>query len=184
MHPIKIFARKCVIKDGISKIEEEYFIDNNHKQGYIPSSIQIGLYYSDKLVFIITFGKPRFNKNYEYEIIRLCTDKNKIVVGGASKCFAYFINKYKPKNVISYCDKSVHTGEVYEYMGLTYSHTSKPNYWWVKDDIKLNRVACQKHKLHNILKDEFNLSESESQNMIRCGYSKVSDEGNLVFIYE
>ena len=37
------------------------FLDNNHIQGYIWSKINIGLFYENNLVCLISFSKSRFN---------------------------------------------------------------------------------------------------------------------------
>ena len=50
----------------------------------------------------MTFGKPRFNKNYEWELIRYSSLLNQRVLGGASKLLKRFINDHKPKNIISF----------------------------------------------------------------------------------
>lgn len=77
----KIFARKCEIKE-ISSKESKNFVNQNHIQGNAPSTIKIGLFFKEKLVSVMTFGKrPMFNSN-EYEIIRFCNILNTMVVGG------------------------------------------------------------------------------------------------------
>ena len=47
--------------------------------------------------------KPRYNKNYEYELIRYAASKH--VIGGASKLLKYFERNYKPKSIITYADR-------------------------------------------------------------------------------
>ena len=49
----------------------------------------------------MTFSKPRFNNQYDYELIRFCSLKGFNVIGGASKLWKYFLKKYNPKSVIS-----------------------------------------------------------------------------------
>ena len=62
----------------------------------------------------MTFGKPRYNNKYQWELLRLCTQPKYRVVGGASKLFQYFIKIYNPESIISYCDRSKFNGSVYE----------------------------------------------------------------------
>jgi hypothetical protein len=38
----------------------------------------------------MTFGKPRFNKNYEYELVRFASKLGTKVIGGAGKLLKYF----------------------------------------------------------------------------------------------
>ncbi|MBR5785906.1 MAG: hypothetical protein IKY41_04325, partial [Clostridia bacterium] len=58
--------------------------------------------------------------------------------------------------------------------------TSAPAYYYIKDDIRYNRVKFQKHKLANLL-EAFDPTLSESENMSINGYIKVWDCGNLCY---
>lgn len=98
----KIYARKCLIKE-ISNTEKNDFLNQYHIQGADKSKVKLGLYFKDELIAVMTFGKPRFNKNYEYELIRYATSKQ--VIGGASKLLKYFERNYKPESIITYADR-------------------------------------------------------------------------------
>ena len=98
----RIYARKCIIKE-ISNKEKNEFLNQFHIQGEDKSKVKLGLFYEEELVAVITFGKPRFNKNYEYELIRYATSKH--VIGGATKLLKYFERNYKPKSIITYADR-------------------------------------------------------------------------------
>lgn len=179
----KIHARKCIIKE-VHKDKERDFLNKNHIQGYIPSTKCYGLYYQNTLVQLMSFGKSRFNKQYEWELLRLCCDRGVIVNGGASKLLSYFKMMHNPWSIISYCDRRLFQGNVYINMGFTLSHISKPNYWYFADGSKqlLSRVLFQKHKLKKKL-SIFDESLSEWQNMINNNYNRIWDCGNMVFIW-
>lgn len=137
----KVFARKCIIKE-VSINDSKSFINQYHLQGYVKSEINIGLYFNDELISIMTFGKPRYNKNYEYELIRYCSSKN--VVGGAEKLFNYFIRTYNPKSIISYCDWSKFNGDVYLKLGFKYKSYSIGKHWY--------NIKTKKHVTDNLLR--------------------------------
>ncbi len=177
----KIYARKCKVVE-LKDCKE--FLETNHLQGNCPSSIKLGLTYNDELVSLMTFGKPRFNKSYEYELIRFCNKLNTSVVGGASKLLKYFETKYKPKSLVSYANLQWSDGGLYNQLGFTYSDTSTPNYWWIRNNKLLNRYQCQKHKLKDLLGDKFNPDLSEKDNMENNGYSRLFDCGNIIFTKE
>ena len=176
----KIYARKCNIKELNYEQIKDFLIDN-HLQGECRSSINIGLFYNDELVQVMTFGKPRFNNNYDYEIIRLCTKKYFHIVGGVSKLFNYFKKKYKG-SIITYANKRFSYGEIYKVLGFTKIGETQPNYFYVKNTEVLSRYQCQKHKLSNLL-ENFDPNLSESDNMLNNGYLKIYDCGNCVFTY-
>jgi len=180
----KVGARKCIIKEVLNK-EAKEFIDDNHMQGYSNSSIRIGLYYEEELMSIMTFGKSRFNKNIEYELIRFCTKKGYTIQGGGSKLLKYFERTYKPKSLISYANRRWSTGNFYIKSGFTFSHNTLPNYFYFhpKENILWSRNKFQKHKLKGLL-ETFNPDVTETINMFNNGYRKIYDSGNKVYLKE
>ncbi len=177
----KIYARKCKVVE-LDNCSE--FLNTNHLQGNCGSSVKLGLTYNGELVSVMTFGKPRFNKSYEFELLRFCNKLNTSVVGGASKLLNYFEKKYSPKSIISYANLQWSDGNVYKNLGFTELSISEPNYWWTKSESVLTRYQCQKHKLKDLLKDKFNPELSEKENMEKAGYSRLFDCGNMVFVKE
>lgn len=178
----RIFARKCYIKEIDSEISSK-FQEQNHIQGSCVASIHIGLFYKDELVSLMTFGKPRFNKKYEYELVRFCNKLYTQIVGGASKLLKHFIKTYYPKSIISYADRRYSTGKLYKAIGFKCLYSTVPNYFYYKKEIRLfSRNKFQKHKLAKILPN-FDPNKTESENMFLNGYRRVWDSGNLVFIW-
>ena len=182
----KIYARKCVIKE-IDSNECNYFLNENHLQGNIPASIRIGLFYNNELVQVMTFGKSRFNKKYDFELLRLCSKKFINIIGGASKLFNYFLIKYNPVSIISYANRRFSQGKIYEVLGFKKIGITKPNYFYFMPDSKdyrlMSRIKFQKHKLKNIL-EKFDSKLSESENMFNNGYRRIFDCGNLVYEFK
>jgi hypothetical protein len=180
---IKIFARKTIIKE-VHNTQAKQFLIENHIQGYCNSNINYGLYYNEELVALMTFGKSRFSKKYEYELLRFCNIRNTTVVGGFSKLLKHFERVIKPSSIVSYANRRWSTGNVYEKNGFEFSHNSSPNYFYFKDDNELvSRNKFQKHKLKKLL-ENFNEKESESQNMFNHGYRRIWDSGNKVYYKE
>lgn len=165
-----------------TKQEVKEFLDVNHLQGDLPYKKAYGLVLEGQLVSLMTFGKPRYNKQYEWEILRYTTKLGFTVVGGASKLFSAFIKDCSPKSIITYADRRYSEGEVYEKLGLQFSHNSRPNYFYAKGSTSIPRYMAQKHKLPKLLGDKFNPHLSETQNMLNNGYVKVWDCGNKVFV--
>jgi hypothetical protein len=157
-------------------------LTENHIQGTCASKINLGLFYEKELVSLMTFGKPRFNKKYEYELIRFCNKKNLSVIGGASKLLHSFIEEYHPNSIISYANRRWSQGNLYEKLGFSLDLETPPNYFYFHpDDFLLkSRVQFQKHKLQSILQ-EYNPDLSETKNMYINGYRKIYDCGNKVY---
>ncbi len=178
----KIAGRKCIVKE-IDTNTANTFLNENHLQGAHSSKINLGLFYQDALVSVMTFSASRYNQQYQWELIRLCSSKNIVVQGGASKLFRYFINTYDPDSIISYADMRWSTGNVYKQLGFLHLHNANPNYFYFKSANKLeSRVKYQKHK---IIK-QFNVidtTKTEWEIMQENGYNRIWDCGNMVFIW-
>ncbi len=179
----KIYARKCIIKE-ITNSDAKSFCEQNHLQGACNAKINLGLFYNDELIQVMTFGKPRYNSHYEFELLRLCTKKYYSVIGGASKLWKCFCQKYSPKSVISYANRRFSNGSIYETLGFKFLNETKPNYWYVHTSSfeQISRLKAQKHKLKTFLK-VFDENLTETENMLKNGYVQIFDCGNLVFVY-
>jgi len=171
-----IYARKCEIQ-SVPNDEAKLFLFDNHLQGPINGN-HYGLYYEDKLVSIITYGKSRFNKNYEYELLRFCNKINTSVVGGFSKLFK---NILRGLSLISYCDLRYGNGNVYKNNGFKLINSSNPSYYYMKEYQRLSRLNFQKHLLQEKL-DIFDPNLTEWENMQLNEYDRIWDCGNLVFV--
>lgn len=178
LNQIKIYARKCVIKEVSSK-EKREFLELNHMQGNDRCNKIIGLYYQNELVSLMTFSKPKFNKKYEWELSRFCSKMNCNVIGGAAKLFNYFINEYKPTSIISYSDISKTKGLLYDKLGFKHILTTRPNYVWCNNGNILLKSQTRKSKLVGY---DSNLSESEI--MHSRNYFKIYNCGLKQWVWE
>lgn len=176
----KIYARKCKILELCNKQKND-FLNINHLQGMDNSKIKLGLEYEGRLVSVMTFSKPRFNKNYEWELVRFCNLLNYNVIGAASKLLKHFIKNHNPKTLISYADLRYSNGNLYKKLGFEFKKYTPPSYVYIKGDKVLSRFSCQKNKLSKIL-SYFDENKSESQNMIDNNYRKLWDAGTMLFV--
>jgi hypothetical protein len=177
----KIPARKCQIA-AIDKKTSDAFLNNNHIQGMCFHKTAYGLIYQNNLIALMTFGRSRFNKNIDQELLRYACVQNHTVQGGASRLFKHFLNVHRPKSIISYCDLRWNTGNLYQQLGFAMQKITDPNYWYVVNQQLENRVKYQKHKLAGLLTN-FDPSLTEWENMSNHGYDRVWDCGNSVWVY-
>jgi hypothetical protein len=175
----RIYARETEVRE-VSSVVTKQFLSMNHLQGESVSKVNLGLYHNKDLIAIMTFGKPRFNKNYEWELIRYCSLLETNVVGGASKLIKHFRKNY-PGSILSYANREHSTGKLYEALGFSLINVAQPNYQWWKGNALLKRYATQKHKLPKLLNESFDLSKTESENMFSNEYRRIWDCGNLVY---
>lgn len=175
-----IYARKTKVK-FINAEEAKEFILNYHLQKYAPASINIGLFYNEELIGVMTFGYPRFNYEYQYELIRLTFKNDVNVIGGSEKMLKFFINQMKPQSILSYCSITKFSGLVYNRLGMKLIEYTSPNYMWVNSETRdvLPRYKCMKQKLIN--RGLGTPDMTEDQIMRSHGYSKVYDCGSTKY---
>lgn len=177
----RIFARQCTVGPVDQDIKKQ-FVKRFHLQSDVKSAINVGLYYNGEIVSVMTFGKPRYNQKYEYELLRYCSSYQ--VVGGAEKIWKYFMDNYSPNSVISYCDKSKFTGKVYEQLGMTLKSTSVSKHWY--------NMSFKKHVTDNLLRQRgfdqlFNAHYGKGTNneelMKQHKFVEVYDAGQATYVW-
>lgn len=183
----KIYARKTTVRLVDSTVSRN-FLNTNHRQGASTSSVNLGLYYNDELVSLMTFGKMRTSigtsSNEDltdcWELVRFCSKLNTSVVGGASKLFKHFIDNYHPVRIRSFSDIAHTRGRLYDTLGFKCIRTSEPGYVWVntKTDVAYHRMNAQKQNIKKFLHDDsIDLSKSEREIMESHGFVRVFDSG-------
>lgn len=181
----KIGARSCSIRE-INPSEYRDFLEDNHLQGASESSIRLGLFHNSRIVAVMGFSKPRFNKNYEYELVRYCEKSDLVVLGAKSKLLKYFEKNHNPKSIISYSDRRWFTGSSMKKLGFAFKHNTSPNYKYFKiGSYKFySRNQFMKRKLSKLKDFDFHEELTEIENMQLNGYSLIYDCGNAVYVKE
>jgi hypothetical protein len=184
---VKIGARECQGKKVTDYHIIKSFLTTNHIQGSIPSSgTSYGLFHNGELVQLLVFGKSRFNKNYDWEIIRFATKLNHTIQGGFSKLFTMFIHEHNPNNIITYSDARFGIGKVYTNVDFTLIDISDSGYFYIGVNGKRHhRIEFQKHKLkdHPLI-ESFDPNLTEWDNMVTNGFDRIWDCGNYVYSYQ
>lgn len=178
----RIFARKCTIVE-IDRHTSSKFLDENHLQGNVRSSIRYGLYHNGDLVSVMSFGVPRSNKKYQWEMMRFASKLHISVIGGASKLFKHFLRNNEG-SVVSYSDKRYSMGNMYSQLGFNHRYDSSPNYSYFMGNgsVLQSRQTFMKHKLSSKL-HFFDPNLTEWENMKLNGYNRIWDCGNGVWTY-
>ena len=174
-----IYARDTTIAE-VSPSDSREFLERNHLQGNVNAKIRLGLYHHNRLVSLMTFGKPRFNKNFEWELLRFCNVLGSGVVGGASKLLKHF-RTHHTGSIISYANRDHSLGNLYQNLGFELVGESSQNYVWFGDKKIYSRYETQKHKLKNLLGDGFDENMTEAENMYKNGFRRIFDSGNLLY---
>lgn len=170
----KVFARNTIVKE-ITANEAKEFLTVNHLDGYVNAKYNYGLVFNNELVSVISFSKPRFNKEYNFEIIRFANRLNTTVIGGFSKLFQHFIRSNPNKSIMSYKKLDLGNTEFYTKCGFVQLLITPPNYFYLVDGIRMNRSHFQKKKLKTEL--------SEREYMAMLGFVRIYDCGSMKFVF-
>lgn len=178
-----IDARKCSVREVDSRVERE-FLENNHIQGWAPSSIKLGLFYNECLVSLMTFSRPSLSKGIRnassnhWELLRYCSTLDTVVRGGAGKLLQHFIRTMNPQSIISYSDRRWSIGNLYERLGFSNKGHTRPNYWYVH---KHQSKRIHRFRMRKNSNDDTNLTEW--QNRANQGYVRIWDCGSTKWLW-
>ena len=184
----RIYARNTHVAE-IPYTEATAFLAANHRQGFTPTKICLGLRLNsdNTLVSLMTFNPLKAHQGHrkadsnDWELSRFCNLRDTTVVGGASKLFTYFVANYEFGKLVSFSDIAHTSGRLYSLLGFTKVSVSAPSYVWVhlKTDTYYKRTACMKSKLRKLFNDPTIDVEhlTEKQIMTTHGYVQVFDSG-------
>ena len=190
----RIYARNTYVAE-IPYTEAMTFLDANHRQGFTPTKICLGLRLNsdDTLVSLMTFNPMKAHQGHrksdfdDWELSRFCSLCDTTVVGGASKLFKHFVSNYRFGKLVSFSDIAHTSGKLYSLMGFNQVSTSAPSYVWVhlKTDAYYKRTACMKNKLKKLFNDPtIDIDHlTEKQIMESHGYAQVFDSGLIRWEY-
>lgn len=179
----RIYARKCKVVRVVGKLCNS-FLSSYHLQGGCHGhDIKLGLLYQNELVSLMTFGKPRYNKNYEYELLRYCSSK--LVIGGAKKLFKHFIQDYHPTSIVSYCDRSKFQGEVYKNIGFILSTKGVPTKHWYssEENRHITSNLLRQMGYDQLFKENHGKGTSNEELIIQRGYLPIYDCGQDTYVW-
>lgn len=179
----RYYARNLEVKD-VKKETANAFLTVNHLQGKCNGNIvNLGLYYGYDLIEVMTFGKPRYNKNYQWELLRLCSREDSLVVGGAEKLLKYFLLNYDPESIISYCDRAKFSGDVYRRLGMSLESVTEPAKVWSQGSDKVTDNLLRQRGFDQLFNANFGKGTSNEELMLQNGWLPVYDCGQSVYMW-
>ena len=98
-----------------------------------------------------------------WDLNRFCNKLNTTVQGSASKLLKYFVNNYSDE-ITTFSDNSYSYGDVYEKIGFYKLYEIKPDYHYIKDNIRIHK---------------FNFRKTD-----QTGLYKIYDSGKIKYKYK
>lgn len=184
----KIWARDCEIRQ-INYVDCHQFLEDNHIQWDTQknkNNIYVWLYNNDRLLEVMSFWKPRQNKNYEWEILRLCTLKWYNVIWGASKIFKFFLDLTKADSVISYCDMSKFSWDVYLHLWFRLLKWNTPSKHWYNWKLKqhITDWLVRQYWYDKLFKTNYWKWFSNDELMKQAWYVEIYDCWQATYVYK
>ena len=179
----KLYARNCKIYKLKPEIAKQ-FIEENHIQGNCRGQLLfLGLVMNNELYQVMSFGKPRYSKSHDVELLRLCTKQGYTVLGGASKLFKFFVDMYGVSNIVSYCDISKFDGKVYENIGMNLLRQTPPQEIWSKGSKHITANLLRQRGFDQLFNTKFGKGTNNEKLMLEHGWLPIYDCGMKVFEY-
>ena len=179
----RIYARNCTVFKLKVDVAND-FLQKYHLQGTCRGQLLcLGLVYQGELYQVMTFGKSRYDKTHAVELLRLCTKPRYTVVGGASKLFKFATQDYELHDIISYCDLSKFSGEVYEKLGMKLIRVTPPQEVWSRGTDKVTANLLRARGYDQLFNTQYGKGTSNEELMLRNGWLPVYDCGQAVYVY-
>lgn len=168
----------------LKPVEERLFFEQNHIQGYVPSSHCFALVRGSEVLAAMSFGRPRFDKKSKVELLRFASKSGYTIPGAGSKLLNNAKHLWEGGTLISYCDRRWSDGEFYKRVGFSLARISSPSYIYVHARTKqiVSRYSAQKHRLKSLLGDNYDESLTEGENMEMNKFFKLWDCGQMVYV--
>lgn len=176
-----IYARNCTIyklnPDTARKFIEEHDIKGNCR----GQLFFLGLVSNNELYQVMSFGRPRYSKSHDVELMRICTRTGYQVLGGASRLFKFATQNYGLNNIVAYCDISKYTGELFEILNMKLVRQTPPQEIWSKHSKYITANLLRQKGAEHLLQEKYNAELDNEENLIADGWLPVYDCGMKVF---
>lgn len=184
-------ARKLELR-SITVKEANIFLEENHIQGGVRGqSHRYGLFNSEELIAVATFGAGRFKSKVSHEWLRYAVKAGNIVHGGAGRLWQAFLAEVEPRSVISYIDfdHSTRRNTFFSSIdGWSEGKLTGPAKVWSKGDKRIYNNSLIRQGADRLLGTSYGSREESGVNneqiMLLEGWLPVYTAGNRVFLWE
>ncbi len=129
---------------------------------------------------LFEFGDAKINK-----ILLDLEDAEVTVIGGAEKLFKFFVEHYQPESIVSYCDLSKFSGQVYEKLGFKKARTSGvAKHWYnLKTKQHITDNLLRQRGFDQLFKTNYGKGTSNETLMLEAGFVEVYDCGQATYVW-
>lgn len=171
----RVGARKCA-PTKVSREEAHTFLELNHIQGSVNATHYCGLRYNDELVAVMTLKSVA---DGNVVLSRYATSA--VVQGGFSRLLKWVESWLEYNNLITYADKSISDGGLYERQGFELTHTIGPDYTYLYNGQRRHKFGFRKEKFQKSPALGFREGLTERELAKLNGIPRVYDCGKKVY---
>lgn len=171
----RIYARNTFVKN-ITKNDARNFLNENHIQGFVGSSVYLGLFSDTSLVAVANFNK----KGNDYVLDRYATSCS--VIGGHSKLVSYFEKNYSYNKLITFADRTFSNGDLYRQTGWVVDGEVLPDYCYTINNERYHKSSYSKNRIKNNPNLTFEDNKTEKELAKLNGLFRIWDAGKVRFI--
>lgn len=176
----KIYARQTKARK-ITTLEAQSFLNENHIQGFVSSTITFGLFdTTDTLVASLSI--KREDKGQTANIVRYATATT--VVGGFTKLLKFIENTYSFKKFSTFSDNCVSDGSLYSNNGFTKEAELAPDYSYVVKNRREHKFNYRKERFKKDANLLYEAGLSERELAALNNINRVYDAGKIKWIKE
>ena len=181
---VKVDLNKCSLFRLNRKPSNE-FLDNYHLQNSCRNQLSFwGIVRENEILQIITFGKPRFSKNYSIEMMRYCT-KPGIKIDGS------YMNLFYGAQALQYLQNVVGYEQIgrlpefnFDQLGFNLQKTTPPQEIWSKENKHITASLLRARGYDQLFGTNYGKGVSNGMLMLQTDWLPVFDCGQKVFVYE
>ena len=170
-------ARKTEVRI-ITATEARDFLDENHIQGFVASSVYLGLRQGEDLVGVGSFLKS--TKEDSYYLTRFATSLS--VPGGHSKVIHFFESNYEYSNLVTFADLTFGSGDLYARTGWVQEKILAPDYSYLWGNRRHHKFNFRKSRFYKDPALVYHEGMTESELAAENNLLRVYDAGKIKFV--
>ena len=174
----RVFARNTEVT-GISKEEASMFMKDNHIQGYTHGSVRVGLKKKDDGSLVAAMILRRRSSG-DLEVVRYATSS--VVVGGHSKLVSHVERGYSYRNLVTFADLTVSSGDLYRATGWILDAEIPPDYMYTRGAAREHKFNYRKKRFRSDPSLKYVEGMTEAQLASLNNLHRVYDYGKLRFV--
>jgi len=147
-----INSSKCYVDFISDDVANEFNTHNHISPKSLKDNINIGLFYEETLVYLMSF---KSHNNDEYTIINISHLLNTNIINGFSELFNFFFNMFNPSKISTSVDISYYNGNILLENGFKYIKTLPPEYMYVDRNKRVKIDVGDMYKIYDAGRIEY-----------------------------